>query len=170
MKLDEKGEPILGVGKCDKKHKNKKIKCDHDSHLNLMVTSVRLMSYVEFDGVFHIDGTHGIVKNRFPLDVFAVTDMHGQLHPIAFMITSFETVYDFDQFYFGLIQLAETLNLNFDPEYIMQDACEASYNSACKYFPNAIVLMCFFHVMQNVIISSNILNIILVNINFSYIN
>ena len=130
VKLDEKGEPILGVGKCDKKHKNKKIKCDHDSHLNLMVTSVRLMSYVEFDGVFHIDGTHGIVKNRFPLDVFAVTDMHGQLHPIAFMITSFETVYDFDQFYFGLIQLAENLNLNFDPEYIMQDACEASYNSA----------------------------------------
>ena len=51
-----------------------------------MLTSVNLMSYVEYDGVFHIDGTHGVVKNRFPLDVFAVTDMHGTLHPIAFML------------------------------------------------------------------------------------
>jgi len=115
-----------------------------------MLTSVKLMSYVECDGVFHIDGTHGIVKNRFPLDVFAVTDMHGQIHPIALMLTSFETVYDFDQFYEGLIKLEENLNLNFDPEYIMQDACEASYNSARKYFPDAVILICFFHVMQNV--------------------
>ena len=118
-----------------------------------MLTSVNLMSYVEYDGVFHIDGTHGVVKNRFPLDVFAVTDMHGTLHPIAFMLSSFETVYDFDLFYSGLIELARVLNLNFDPEYIMQDACAASYSSACKYFPDAVVLMCFFHVIQNVIIS-----------------
>ena len=151
--LDEKGEPILGVGKCEKDHKNKKLKCNSQSHLNLMMTTVKLMSYVENDGVFHIDGTHGVVKNRFPLDVFAVTDMHGQLHPIAFMLTSYETEYDFDQFYSGLIDLAEMLNLSFDPTYIMQDATAASYNSAKKYFPNAIILMCFFHVMQNVNIS-----------------
>ena len=61
------------------------------------------MSFIEYEGMFHIDGTHGIVKNRFPLDVFAITDKTGQLFPISFMITSFETEYDFDQFYSGLI-------------------------------------------------------------------
>ena len=76
--------------------------------------------------------------------------MHGVLHPIAFMLTSFETSYDSDLFYKGLIKLARILNLNFDPEYIMQDAAPASYLSACKYFPDAIVLKCYFHVMQNV--------------------
>ena len=108
------GEPILGVGKCEKLHKNKKVLCNSLSHFNVMLTSIQLMKYVEYDGVFHIDGTHGIVKNRFPLDIFAITDSIGQLHPIAFMLTSFETKYDFDQFYSGLIKLAEKLDLNFD--------------------------------------------------------
>jgi hypothetical protein len=58
------------------------------------------------------------------------------------MLTSFETEYDFDQFYSGLIDSSEMLNLSFDPTYIMQDA---SFNSAKKYFPNALILMCFFH-------------------------
>ena len=98
----------------------------------------------------HIDGTHGIVKNRFPLDVFAITDKTGQLFQISFMITSFETEYDFDQFYSGLIQLSDDLDLNFDPDFIMQDAAEASANSAIKFFPNVTILMCYFHVMQNV--------------------
>ena len=46
------------------------------------------------------------------------------------MISSFETEYDFDRFYCGLIDLAEKLDLNFDPDYIKQDLAEASYNSA----------------------------------------
>ena len=61
------------------------------------------MEFPLIEGMLHIDGTHGIVKNRFPLDVFAITDKTGQLFPISFMITSFETEYDFDQFYSGLI-------------------------------------------------------------------
>ena len=62
--------------------------------------------------------------------------------------------------YFMLIKLATQLDINFEPEYIMQDACSASYASARKYFPNAVVLMCFFHVMQNVIIFLIILTIV----------
>ena len=115
-----------------------------------MLTSIELMNSVENEGVFHIDGTHGIVKNKYPVDIFGVSDQHGTLHPNAFMITSFETVYDFSLFYSSLIYLAKILKLDLDPEYIMQDACDASYNAAKKYFPNAIILMCFFHVQQNV--------------------
>ena len=103
--LDETGEPILCVGKCCKDHVNKKIKCSQKTHFNLMLTSIKLMRYVKYDGVFHIDGTHGIVKNRFPLDVFAITDRNGTLHPIAFMLTSFETQYDFERFYLGKLDV-----------------------------------------------------------------
>ena len=85
MKLDDDGEPILGHGKWDKDQKNDKIKCSHNTHQNLLMNTAKLMSYVECDGVFHIYGTHVIVKNRFPLDVFSVKDMRGQLHLIAFM-------------------------------------------------------------------------------------
>jgi len=66
------------------------------------------------------------------------------------MISSFETVYDFNLYYKGLIALAELLDLDLDPEYIMQDACDASYNAARQFFPNATILMCWFHVQQNV--------------------
>jgi hypothetical protein len=50
----------------------------------------------------------------------------------------------------GLLNLAYLIGLDFEPEYIMQDSAEASYNAARTIFPNAIILMCFFHVMQNV--------------------
>jgi len=150
VKLDKHGEPILGVGQCEKNHTNKKVKCSSLTHFNLLLTSVALMSCVEYDGVFAVDGTHGITRNRFPLDVFGVIDLKGQLHPIAFMITSFETVYDFDHLYSGLIELAQLLDYNFDPCFIMQDAATASATSAKKHFPNVKNLMCFFHVMQNV--------------------
>ena len=32
----------------------------------------------------------------------------------------------------------------------MQDACEASRNAAIKLFPEAKILMCYFHVKKNV--------------------
>jgi hypothetical protein len=116
-----------------------------------MLTSIALMKNIEYGGgVFHIDGTHGIVKNRFPLVVFGITDRQGHFFPIAFMLTSFETSYDFDLFYEEIINLSESLDLYFNPEFIMQDASSASYLSAIKYFPNAIILMCYFHVLYNV--------------------
>ena len=66
------------------------------------------------------------------------------------MLTSFETVYDFDHLFSGLVELAQTLGYNFDPGYIMQDAATASATSAKKNFHGVTTLMCFFHVMQNV--------------------
>ena len=52
--MDEIGEPILGVGKCEKDHTNKKIKCGNKSHFNLMFTSLKLMKHIEYEGMFHI--------------------------------------------------------------------------------------------------------------------
>ena len=49
--LDENSDPILGTGKCEKEHENKNIKCCTTSHLNLMLTSLKLMENVEKEGL-----------------------------------------------------------------------------------------------------------------------
>jgi hypothetical protein len=74
------------------------------------------------------------------------------------MVTSFETEYDFRLFYKSLKDLSRELGHVLDPEYIMQDACLASFNAAKMIFPLAIVLMCYFHVMQNVSIKFCLFN------------
>ena len=37
------------------------------NHLNIMMTSKNMMSKCDFNGVFHIDGTYKLIKNRFPV-------------------------------------------------------------------------------------------------------
>ena len=36
-------------------------------HLNIMMTSKSMMSKCEYHGVFQIDGTYKLIKNRFPV-------------------------------------------------------------------------------------------------------
>jgi hypothetical protein len=108
------------------------------------------MNDIEYDGVHHIDGTYRITTNGFPLIVYGISDQTGQFHPICFMLTSHETESDFSSFYKGLVDLSLELNLTYDPDYIMQDACPASRNAILRYFPEVTVLMCYFHVKKNV--------------------
>ena len=76
--------------------------------------------------------------------------MIHQFHPIAFEITSHEQEMDFEEFFNGLHELSNTLDIDFDPEYILQDAWTASSNAIKKCFPDCQVIMCWFHVMSNV--------------------
>ena len=82
--------------------------------------------------------------------VYGVSDLVGRFHPVSFMLTSHETILDFDVFYMGLSDLAVFFYIEYDPEYTMQDACDASLASIRKLFPNVKCLMCFFHVKKNV--------------------
>ena len=108
------------------------------------------MENLSNNGIHHIDGTYRITTHGFPLIVYGISDQVGRFHPVSFMITSHETKEDFDLFYAGLIELAEIFDIEYDPEYIMQDACDASLNSIKEFFPEVIPLMCFFHVKKNV--------------------
>ncbi|CAF1111655.1 unnamed protein product [Brachionus calyciflorus] len=103
-------------------------------HLSLMVTTKKLLTNLDSNlpGCYHIDATYKLVKNGFPLLVFARTDAEHKIHPIAFCLSSHEQEKDFSEFYTGLINLADDLCVELDPEYIVQDACDASYNAA-KY-------------------------------------
>ncbi|CAF0872227.1 unnamed protein product, partial [Brachionus calyciflorus] len=73
--------------------------------------------------------------------VFARTDAEHKIHPVAFCLSSHEQATDFSEFYTGLINLADDLCVEFDPEYIVQDACDASYNAAVKLFENFKILI-----------------------------
>ncbi len=141
LKNDDSNEIIIGDG-------------SEQNHLHIMATSKKLMSYLEQSltgkGILHLDCTYKITKSGFPLLVLGITDMIHQFHPIAFEITSHEQEMDFEEFFNGLHELSNTLDINFDPEYILQDAWTASSNAIKKCFPDCQVIMCWFHVMCNV--------------------
>ena len=42
------------------------------------------------------------------------------------------------------------IGINFDQQFLMHDACQASYNAAQYVFPDAAILKCYFHVLVNV--------------------
>ena len=129
--------PILGDG-------------SDENHLNVMLTSKRLMQNLANNGIHHIDGTYRITVHGFPLIVYGVSDQVGRFHPVCFMITSHETEEDFKFFYTGLVNLAESFDVEYDPEFLMQDACPASEKAVKFFFPEVIILMCYFHVKKNV--------------------
>jgi len=90
--FNEDGEIVLGDG-------------SEENNCLIFMKSKILMQNVELEGLFHIDGT------------FGVSDMHGQFHPIAFMLTSNEKQIEFSLFYEALKVESESLDLEFEPKF-----------------------------------------------------
>ena len=68
------------------------------------------------------------------------------------MITSHEQELDFHHLYSGLVEIADQLEINFKPKFIIQDACGASYDAAIDVFGvDVVILMCFYHVKANLL-------------------
>ena len=111
------------------------------------MTSKKLMSYCEYKGVVHIDGTYKSIINNFPVVVIGKTDIQGKFFPIAFFITSHETSYDIGFFYKSLKETAKILGTELEPEQIIQDAHKGSWNAADEYF-DCPILMSYFHIKQ----------------------
>ena len=44
--------------------------------------------------------------------------------------------------------MCRKMDLEYDLEYLMQDACPASRKAVLKFFPNVNILMCYFHVKK----------------------
>ena len=115
------------------------------------MTCRAMMMKCENTGVLHIDGTYKLIKNRFPVMVLGITDIAGEFHPIAYCVTSHEKEEDFIAFFSAVKKLSSELELDFNPDFLMMDASDATYNAASKIFPNIMILMCYFHLMQNVL-------------------
>ena len=118
--------------------------------VRIMITSKSLLSFLkEKRGVAHIDTTYKITTVGYSLVVYGITDIQGRLHPVAFMLTSTESEEDFVNFYVGLNDLCKNMNIDYNPRFIMQDHCQASYNAAKTVYPDTNLLMCYFHVKLN---------------------
>ena len=66
------------------------------------------------------------------------------------MLSSHETEEDFYSLYSGLKEQCEAMDLTYEPEFVMQDACNASYNAVKRVFPEVSVLVCYWHVLDNI--------------------
>ena len=108
-----------------------------ENHMNICFTSKKLMSNIEYKGIHHIDGTYRISIYGFPLVVYGVRDQKGRFHPVCYMITSHETYEDFVHFYQGICDLCDLMDIEYDYDYIMQDACPASRSAILEFFPIA---------------------------------
>ena len=139
-KFDDEGKPIVGNGTVG-------------NHLNILMTSLALLKRLDTTNqdqvsIFHIDGNYRITRNKFPLVIFGRTDISRHFHPIVFFLTSHEQEVDFAYFYAQLKMLVDVLKtafniqINFTFTYLMQDACQASYNGLKAVYPYVYVLMC----------------------------
>jgi hypothetical protein len=63
-----------------------------------------------------------------------MSDVSGQFFPMACAIMSHECIADFERFFRTFVQLCKEMDLEFDPKFIMQDACEASYQAIQRVF------------------------------------
>ena len=66
---------------------------------------------------------------RFWRQVFGITDLQRQFHPICFIITSHETEQDYDHFFDSLKDVCQEFEFNFEQIFICIDAWSATANS-----------------------------------------
>ena len=85
------------------------------SHFQLGLTSKKIMSKFELNGMFHIDATYKIIKYNYPLIILGITDMERRFHPICYMFTSHEQEVDYDHFFDSLLVECKCLGLRFEP-------------------------------------------------------
>ncbi|EGZ24704.1 hypothetical protein PHYSODRAFT_484988, partial [Phytophthora sojae] len=101
--------------------------------------------------LLHIDSTHSIVKQRYPVFVFGVSDCRCKFFPIIYFCTSQRTGVDVEWcIKFTKRIVWEKFLVSFSPAFVMSDADNAQYNACKAALPGSKFLMCWFHVCQNV--------------------
>ncbi|EGZ24268.1 hypothetical protein PHYSODRAFT_455650, partial [Phytophthora sojae] len=79
--------------------------------------------------LFHVDSTHSIVKMKYPVFVFGISDSCGKFFPIVYFCTSQRTGTDIEWCCAFLKRvLWETFVVQFSPQFIMTDADNAQFN------------------------------------------
>jgi hypothetical protein len=123
-------------------------------HFHVGMTSIGMLKPLldKRKKLYHLDATYKILKYYFPLIVFGYTDCDHVFYPAAFMITSHEETKDYRHFFKSLNRLIEShFDQKFEPEFIMSDAGKSINKAIRLTYENTTKLMCFFHVMHNVI-------------------
>lgn len=88
---------------------------------------------------------------KYPVFVFGISDSCGKFFPIVYFCTSQRTGTDIEWCCAFLKRvLWETFVVQFSPQFIMTDADNAQFNACVAQLPHSKILMCWFHVCQNV--------------------
>jgi hypothetical protein len=95
------------------------------------------------------DATYKIFREKFNLVAYGRTDLKRAYHPIAFMITSHKCTEDYEYFYRSLSHITSSLSIPLSICYVVQDASLSEYQGLKNVFPEACVLMCYFHSNYN---------------------
>ena len=82
--------------------------------------------------------------------VFGQSDMNDQFHLVCLGVSSHETELDFRKFYQTLMDICFLCDIKFEPSFVVQNGCIASYNGREVVKYNLPILMCYFHVIKNV--------------------
>ncbi|XP_011270285.1 hypothetical protein CAOG_08674 [Capsaspora owczarzaki ATCC 30864] len=94
-----------------------------------------------------MDSTGGVSTVGVTATAIVAPNQFGRGVPLAFMISSKQTNYEYEVF---LSTLQNTLGSAFRPERIVVDKCDAERNAIKTVFPEAKVGLCIFHVYQAV--------------------
>lgn len=99
----------------------------------------------------HLDSTYGVVNVQYPFFVIGFSDKGGTYHPFFYFCTSQRREEDVSWCLRVINRVCtDKYGMEFAPDYVMMDADSAQFNACSAVIPNTRVLMCWFHVMQNV--------------------
>ena len=121
-----------------------------DDHFQIGFTSKALINRIPEAVIFHCDGTYKVLKLGFPLMVLGISDINRKFWPIGFMFSSHEQKEDYFKFFTKIKNIAKKCGVNFDPHYMIIDACKAMAYALRKCFPKCTIIMCWFHLKYNI--------------------
>jgi len=101
--------------------------------------------------IFHVDSTHSMVINGYNVFAFGYLDRCGQFVLLAYFCTPQERAIDVRCCTSFMKRMClDACSAPFAPQFMMADACKAQFNACLSLLPDTTVLMCWFHVTQNV--------------------
>ena len=95
--------------------------------------------------VLSLDATYQTNTEDCPLIFFGSSEKDGQFRGVGAILSNREDELAYD-FLFEFVKE----NASPSPDAIMTDGAKAITNSARRFLPDSVRLMCFFHVMENV--------------------
>ncbi|POM63162.1 hypothetical protein PHPALM_27575 [Phytophthora palmivora] len=101
--------------------------------------------------VLHVDSTHNTVNTRYLVFILGISDPSGRYFPMVYYCSSQRRTQD-TVWCLAFIKrvLRERFAATFSPNFVMTDADDAQYNASVDQLPTSCILMCWFHVSQNI--------------------
>ncbi|KAJ8576535.1 hypothetical protein ON010_g2675 [Phytophthora cinnamomi] len=137
-------DPVLGTGSVARLFR-------------ISLTSMQLVErYVDIQRdpdlrtMLHLDSTHSIVKQGYPVFVLGISDLSGGFHPVVYCCTFQRRGVDISWCLAFLKRVVlQEFHVGFSPDFVMMDvdtADKAQYKACAGDLPDSVILMCWFHV------------------------